>query len=62
MPSKTVAQHNLMEGIARGWKPDKVKGPPVGVAKEFVAADKKSAVIKALRRKLKHAEFPGDEG
>lgn len=42
MPSKSPAQHRLMEGIAHGWKPKGMKGPPVSVAKEFVAADKAS--------------------
>lgn len=39
MPSKSQAQHNLMEGVAHGWKPSGMKAPPVSVAKEFSAAD-----------------------
>ena len=40
MPSTSEKQHNLMEMVAHGGKPRKGKGPPVSVAKEFVAADK----------------------
>jgi hypothetical protein len=29
-----------MQAVAHGWKPDKVKAPPKGVAEEFVEADK----------------------
>lgn len=43
MPSKSPAQHRLMEAVAHGWKPKGVKTPPVSVAKEFVAADKGSS-------------------
>jgi hypothetical protein len=42
MPSSTRKQANLMRAVAHGFKPDKFKGPPVSVAKEFVAADKKA--------------------
>jgi hypothetical protein len=28
-----------MAAVAHGWKPDRIKGPPVKVAKEFNAAD-----------------------
>lgn len=39
MPSKTPAQHRLMEGIAHGSiKPSNGK-PSVAVAKEFAMAD-----------------------
>jgi len=31
-----------MRAVAHGWKPSRVKAPPVSVAKEFVEADKKS--------------------
>ncbi len=41
MPSKSPAQARLMRARAHGWKPDRIKGPSVKVAKEFVAADKK---------------------
>lgn len=46
MPSKSPAQARLMQAVAHGWK-DPSGGPPVSVAKEFVAADK----AKASRRK-----------
>jgi len=42
MPSKSPAQAKLMRAVAHGWKPDRMKGPPRKVAKEFVAADKKA--------------------
>ncbi len=42
MPSKSPAQAKLMRAVAHGWKPDRMKGPPKKVAKEFVAADKKA--------------------
>ena len=41
MPSKTPAQAQLMRAVAHGWKPDRIKGPPVRVAKEFVKEDQK---------------------
>jgi hypothetical protein len=41
MPSTSQKQHRFMEMIAHGGKPRKGRGPPVRVAKEFVAADKK---------------------
>jgi hypothetical protein len=41
MPSKTKKQAKFMRAVAHGFKPDKTKGPPVSVAKEFVKADKK---------------------
>jgi hypothetical protein len=40
MPSKTKKQAKFMQAVAHGFKPDRKKGPPVAVAKEFVAADK----------------------
>jgi len=44
MPSESKAQHNFMEGVAHGMKPNRRghggKAPSVKVAKEFVAADK----------------------
>ncbi len=58
MPSKTQKQHNLMEMVAHGGKPTKVKGggPPKAVAEEFVQADKgkkmpTDAMAKAMRKK-----------
>jgi len=42
MPSKSPAQAKLMRAVSHGWKPSRMKGPSVKVAKEFVAADKKA--------------------
>ncbi len=39
MPSKSAAQHRLMEAIAHGWKKPG-GGPSKAVAEEFVKADK----------------------
>ena len=41
MPSLSERQARFMRAIAHGFKPDRVKAPPVSVAKEFVAADKR---------------------
>ncbi len=41
MPSTTAKQAHLMAAVAHGWHPTGMKGPPVSVAKEFHAADKK---------------------
>jgi hypothetical protein len=40
MPSSSKKQAKFMRAVAHGFKPDQTKGPPVKVAKEFVAADK----------------------
>lgn len=47
MPSKSRAQHNLMEAAAHGAS-TKV---PVGVAKEFVEADKSNKTYKKTAKK-----------
>jgi hypothetical protein len=60
MPSKSVAQHNFMEGIAHGMKPRGGKGPSVAVAKEFAAADQslgKKTEGKLPARKTKPVRF-----
>ncbi len=55
MPSSTPKQARFMAAVAHGWKPDKVKAPPVAVAEEFNAADqgkgklKQQATIRQLR-------------
>ena len=41
MPSKSPAQHRLMEAAVHNPKVAKSSGVPTKVAKEFVAADKK---------------------
>lgn len=43
MPSKSPAQHRLMEGVAHSAKFAKKVGIPQKVGKEFVNADKKMA-------------------
>lgn len=40
MPSKSPKQARLMRAVAHGWHPDRIKGPPASVAKEFTEADK----------------------
>jgi hypothetical protein len=44
-----------MSAIAHGWRPTGEKGPPVSVAKEFHAADKKVG-------KWEHASDGGHRG
>lgn len=39
MPSTSPKQAKFMRAIAHGWKKPGGGGPPVSVAKEFVAAD-----------------------
>ena len=39
MPSKSPAQARLMRAVSHGWRKPGGGGPPVDVAKEFVAAD-----------------------
>lgn len=43
MPSVSKKQKHLMDAVAHGWNPDKIKGPTKKVAKEFVRADKNQA-------------------
>lgn len=40
-----------MHAVAHGWKPDKIKGPPVSVAKEFTEADKEVGHLKTSVKK-----------
>ena len=42
MPSKSPEQGALMRAVAHGWKPSRMKGPSLRVAKDFVRADKKA--------------------
>lgn len=54
MPSKSPAQHRLMEAVAHGWKKPGGGGPTKAVASEFVAADEqKKARAKTLAKALK---------
>jgi hypothetical protein len=41
VPSKSAKQKRLMQAVAHGWKPSKIKGPTRAVAQEFVQADRK---------------------
>lgn len=41
MPSKSAAQHRLMEGVAHSEKFAKKVGIPMKVGKEFTEADKR---------------------
>lgn len=52
MPSTSKAQHNLMEGIAHGWKPSGMKkAPPKSVARDFVEADKEVGAFRSSVKK-----------
>lgn len=55
MPSVSPAQKRLMAAVAHGFKPDRIEGPPVSVAKEFNEADQK----KAARAKVAKAMTNG---
>lgn len=51
MPSTSERQAALMRAVAHGWKKPGGGGPPVSVAKEFVAADKgKPMLPKGLKK------------
>ena len=50
MPSSSPAQAKLMRAVAHGWHKPDGGGPPVSVAKEFVAADKRKALAKVLKK------------
>lgn len=52
MPSTSEAQHNLMEMVAHGGKPNKAS-VPAKVAKEFVKADDKKGKFSASKEKAK---------
>ena len=49
MPSKTPKQAKLMAAVAHGWKPPGGGAPPVGVAKEFNAADRGGSMLHRAR-------------
>lgn len=68
MPSKSPAQHNLMEMVAHDPAAARRTGVPQSVGKEFVAADKAKrpkpsgkALAAALRRHTP-SDHDGDEG
>lgn len=60
MPSVSAKQHQLMEAVAHGWKPTQMKGPPVSVAKEFVAADKGKKKRAPAARVYPHLDKSGE--
>lgn len=49
MSSTSPAQEHMMAGIAHGWRPDRIKGPPVEVAREFNRADKRRRAERRAR-------------
>lgn len=51
MPSKSEAQHRLMQAAAHNPEFAEKVGVPVDVAKEFVEADKKAETDKANDQK-----------
>jgi hypothetical protein len=55
MPSSTDKQARFMGAVAHGWKPDRVKAPPVAVAQEFNEADKGKHKRRALVKQLRGA-------
>lgn len=50
MPSKSQAQHNLMEAVAHNPKVAKKTGIVQGVAKEFVEADAGQSVKRVPKK------------
>ena len=51
MPSKSDAQHRLMQAVAHSPAFAKKVGIPQSVGKEYYAADKQKALAQALMRK-----------
>jgi hypothetical protein len=56
MPSKSKAQHDLMQAAAHDPKFAAKAGVPQEVAKEFVSADKKKSLKKQIKARYKHSE------
>lgn len=50
MPSKSPAQHRLMEGVAHNPGFARQVGVPQSVGQEFAAADKQKALVAELRK------------
>lgn len=52
MPSVSKKQEMLMSAVAHGWRPKGAKKPPVplGVAREFHAADKRKSMTRRAGR------------
>lgn len=55
MPSVSAKQAALMRAVAHGWKKPG-GGPPVSVAKEFMAADQAKAHHKPMLPRKLHAK------
>lgn len=55
MPSKSEAQHNLMEMAAHDPKAAKRTGVPQSVAKEYVKADKAKRLAQLLKQSLNNS-------
>lgn len=62
MPSKSPAQHRLMEAAAHNPQFAAKADVPQSVAKEFVSADKGHKVADAIRKTKPKAPPPDDEG
>ena len=52
MPSKSARQARFMRAVAHGFKPDRVEGPPVSVAREFVRADQRKKRRGAIKKAI----------
>lgn len=61
MPSKSQAQHNLMEGVAHNPKFAQKVGVPQKVGKDFVSADQRKAMANAIRSRKAPQAPPGSE-
>jgi hypothetical protein len=58
MPSKSPAQHRLMEAVAHNPAFAKKVGIPQKVGKEFAAADKKKKTIAGKHKKSRVTQTP----
>lgn len=56
MPSKSPAQHRLMEAASHDPAIAAQTGVPAGVAKEYVNADKRKAALKRLAARRARAK------
>jgi hypothetical protein len=63
MPSKSAAQHRLMEAAAHGWKKPGGGGPSAKVGKDFVKADKHGGKFgRNVVREFKRQRTAGGNG
>lgn len=51
MPSKSIKQHRFMEMVAHNPEAAKRVGVPQSVGQDFIEADKRKKLAKALRTK-----------